>query len=691
MSSLLLPILLIIAGLAVGVFFKSLSKYINIPYTVILFGVGIVFGVLSRYGIFDSTKFLNEGIKEVADLDPDFILYVFLPILIFDAAYEMNLHIFKKTLLNATILAGPGLVICMFLTAALIVAFFVIQPNGTSEWQDWTYALMFGALISATDPVAVVALLQELKTSKRFSTLVDGESLLNDGTGIVCFMLFYSAFVGEKVSMNPFLYFAYVCVGSIVIGYIIAEIVLWFITHVSSEDIIQNSVIIIAAYITFIIAQKAFDISGVIALVAYGHLIAQKGRPHLKPQVNAFMEKFWELLAYIANTLIFIIVGIIIANKVEITVFRLVLLLVMYIGVILIRYIMIYVLYPILRISGYGINFRETIILGWGGLRGALGMTLALMVYSTETIPLEIRSDILFLTAGIITLTLLINATTSKWLLSKLHLVKAESTARNLMHNRVIDNIRQNDQEYIENLKKLQHMQETDWEEVSSHILPPAEPLEENDSVERDTLMEIRIKILDTQRETVNSIYESGIISQLSYSRMLETIDDLYDSEGAVPLDKHSSILSMRSQYWLLAVRNIQKAIHFFPNSDFAVRFYAKKVARIYDVCRGIILTHEASNRLVDNIDESNIISSDYETEILGQVRKEIASTIDRANFLLDKLKENFPRSYNKAVTDKAVRMLLANERDKILDMHHRGVITEEDTVNLLQRLRKRT
>ena len=132
------------------------------------------------------------------------------------------------------------------------------------------------------------------------------------------------------------------------------------------------------------------------------------------------MGSFWELLTYIANTLIFIIVGIVIAEKVDFSWSHCAILLLVYIALNIIRYITIMMLYPIMKRSGYGLNKKESIILTWGGLRGALGMTLALMVSYTPAIPEEIRSQVLFFTAGTVTLTPCIHATTPRWRLNKL-------------------------------------------------------------------------------------------------------------------------------------------------------------------------------------------------------------------------------------------------------------------------------
>ena len=102
----------------------------------------------------------------------------------------MDGHIFKKTLVNSSLLSAPGLVVSMFIVGAIMMC--INYLPGQSVMWNWNYALMFGALISATDPVAVLAIFKEVGVSKRFSTLVDSEAMLNDGTGIVLFILYFN-------------------------------------------------------------------------------------------------------------------------------------------------------------------------------------------------------------------------------------------------------------------------------------------------------------------------------------------------------------------------------------------------------------------------------------------------------------------------------------------------------------------
>ncbi len=422
----LAPLAFVIISLIAGAILKLGLSKINLPYTVGLFVLGLIVGVLNMNGYLEATPIISASITMVCNIDPDLILNIFLPILIFSAAYELDVKVFNKTLLNASLLAVPGFIVAMLLTAAMMMGVAYLAPS-YAGW-SWAFALMFGALISATDPVAVVALLGELGVSKKFSTLVDGESMLNDGTGIVLFTLMIAPFTAsvEAADPSPVISFLVVVFGGLVIGYLMARAFLFYATRrsVKEDMLLQTSVMLLLSYITFILAQDIFKLSGVIALVAFGLAVTYHGDKRLDRRAQNFMKEFMELLAYIANTLIFIIIGVVIAEKVDFVWEDLGVLMVVYLGVNIIRMLMIMLLYPIMSRNGYGLSKQEAVILTWGALRGALGLTLALIVTYTEGIPEDIRRQILLLTAGIVTLTLVINATTIKWLLKKLGLLE---------------------------------------------------------------------------------------------------------------------------------------------------------------------------------------------------------------------------------------------------------------------------
>lgn len=681
-TALLAPLLLTIAGLTVGAIFKSLFQRTRIPYTVGLFAIGLSAGIMNRMGVFHGMPQFSAALDSVANINPDLILYIFLPILIFDAAYELNLHIFKKTLTNATLLAAPGLIICMILTAGVLMAISFFVP-GYEKW-TWASALMFGALISATDPVAVVALLHELKTSKRFSTLVDAESLLNDGTGIVCFMLFYGITVwGRNDELTPILEFCQVVAGGAILGFIAARLVIWFITRVNSEEMIQNSVIILSAYLVFILAQLYLGISGVIALVAFGLTIAYVGKPRLKPQVNIFMGSFWELLTYIANTLIFIIVGIVIAEKVDFSWSHCAILLLVYIALNIIRYITIMMLYPIMKRSGYGLNKKESIILTWGGLRGALGMTLALMVSYTPAIPEEIRSQVLFFTAGTVTLTLCINATTMRWLLNKLGLIYIP-TARTMMENKIQNLLHENSEQYFERLKTREALNGANWEKVSQYVT--ASPsAQEATPMANDVMNEIRLRVLDKEKMFLHQIYDEGIISKTSFMQLSNSLDELYDHDGSYALDTRTSIFNFCNRTFIL------DGMQRIPKIGSWISFYFKeRIGVVHDLGRGFIILQKEDLKLLDDLEGSNMLSGEQKV-VLKTLRAEIQHNLDTMNGILNKLANDFPKAYKHALTQKATRMLLCNERRNIRQLQTDGMLSDKDAEQLYERVDERS
>lgn len=678
----LAPLLLTIGGLIIGAILKSLLKHSRLPYTVGLFTIGIILGVMNRTGVFQSLPELHDAVSSVANINPDLILYLFLPILIFDAAYELNLHIFKKTLANATLLAAPGLIICMLLTGALMMGVATFIP-GFESW-TWAFALMFGALISATDPVAVVALLHELKTSKRFSTLVDAESLLNDGTGIVCFMLFFGAYAAEEAThASPVITFIREVGLSTLLGFLLARIVIWFITRINSEEMVQNSVIILAAYLTFILSQYYLGVSGVIALVAFGLTVTYVGKPRLKPQVNTFMEHFWELLTYIANTLIFILVGVVIAEKVDFSWGALGVLILIYIALNFIRFAMIMLLYPVMKRLGYGLTRRESVILTWGGLRGALAMILAMMVSYTPAIPEDIRSQVLFFTAGIVTLTLCINATTMRALLNRLGLTHVPS-ARTMLAYRIEKSIRENSEKYLEGLKKRDALEGANWHKVESYMTAqPQEPAKNPQN--KAMLPEIRLRVLDKEKAICREIYEEGVISKPVFLRLMNSLDELYDHDGNYPLNVRTSIFKFCQRTDLL---NTLRNIPYLQN--WMTFYFRERITVVYDLGRGFIILQKGSLKLLEDLRASEWVTGEQDS-VLDTLREEINDNINRMSAFINNLADNFPKAYGHALTIKSIRMLLSNERHTVKQLISNGMLSEKDAERILDDIDERT
>lgn len=669
-TELLSPLFFVIISLMTGAIMKFVLRKNTFPYTVGLFCFGILLGVMCRSGVLNDTGILRVSIESVGSISPDLILYIFLPILIFDAAYELDIHIFRKSLLNASILAVPGVIVALLLTAAMIMGMAGFMP-GMEMW-NWQYALMFGALISATDPVAVVALLKELGTSKRFSTLVDTESLLNDGTGIVMFMLFFTAATaGGSTTWGTIpMEFCKVVAGGILLGYAGARLTFWFIHQIKGDLLVQISAVTLATYVTFFIAEGLLHVSGVIALVAFGLTLTYVGKSRLKPEANRFMENFWELAGYIANTLIFILVGVVIAMRVDISWTGLLACVCIYIGINVIRLFVIFLFYPLMKRCGYGLTIRECILLGWGGLRGALGLTLALVVSICPGIPDEIRKQVLFYTAAIVTLTLLLNATTVRRLLNRLGMSCAQS-AKRVIDYKLHEKERKSTLLYFEKLHRREMLAGADWEYLSSFL--PLKRLDMTEPANPDILSAIRIRLLNKEKQLASQLCASGTISIYTLRNLTVSTDILFDHDGQMPLDERKSIAHRF---------NGPLYIRLFRSTPSVRKWIDQRlhswVISAFDLGRGFLIVQKEEYRTLDELTASNTFS-DAERERIQAIFHEIQENISRMEHLTETLREDFPVSFRHALTDKALRMLLCERRRTWTHFADMGLITEKE------------
>lgn len=186
-------------SLVLGIASRHLLRGTRVPYTVALLVLGIGLGSL-EYGTSHGLGKLGAGIRLWANINPVLLLSVFLPALLFESSFAMEVHQIKRCMAQMLLLAGPGVLISTFCLGALLKITFPYNWN-------WNTSLLLGGLLSATDPVAVVALLKELGASKKLNTIIEGESLMNDGTAIVVFQLFYRMVLGQNFNVGDIIKF----------------------------------------------------------------------------------------------------------------------------------------------------------------------------------------------------------------------------------------------------------------------------------------------------------------------------------------------------------------------------------------------------------------------------------------------------------------------------------------------------
>jgi NhaP-type Na+/H+ or K+/H+ antiporter len=371
--------------------FYVLSRHFSfLPQTAVMFLMGtlIGIGVVSRGE--DATDLLSESVLQWVRINGEVLLLVFLPGLVFRDAFSLNVHLFLVSFCQCLILAFPMVLAGTVLTA--LVAFYIF-PFGWS----FNLAMTFGSILAATDPVAVSALLNEVGAPPRLKMHISGESLLNDGSAIVFFTIFSMMFlteldidgVGEAVTFGKGVaMFFQMSLGGMMIG-LVAACGLVFIMHMLShrlnreENAVQVAATVTMAYLTYYIADVA-GTSGVIAVVFLGVGSQALGSPLINdPEM---MDSFWVLVEHLLNTFLFALGGVVWGSIIADVGARdgyfnarewgYLLLLVILVN--LIRTALIFSFYPITSKIGLKSNINEALFASFGGLRGAVGIALAL-------------------------------------------------------------------------------------------------------------------------------------------------------------------------------------------------------------------------------------------------------------------------------------------------------------------------
>jgi monovalent cation:H+ antiporter, CPA1 family len=372
----------------------------GVPYTVALVVVGLAVGWL--------------GLLPVPHLTREMLFVFFLPGLLFEAAFHLDLRAFRQVWRSSVYLAVPGVLITSGVTALLLVLFSRLMPPTLRV--DTGSALIFGAIVAATDPVAVTALFRQLKAPQRLTALVESESLFNDGTGVVLYSLIV-AYATTASSSLPAAAGRFIVIagGGVLLGAAIGLIVSRVI-HRVDEAVIEIGLTVIAAYGSFVLAER-IGVSGVLATVVAGMTCAREGRDlGMSPASRAAVESFWEYAAFALNSIVFLLIGFQVNALRLVPVFGAVL--IAFVAMTAARGLAVLSLFlagPVLREP---IIPRWSVVLSWGGLRGALSIVLALALPDT----LAGRDLIATLTIGVVCLSIVVQGLSMPPLLKALRL-----------------------------------------------------------------------------------------------------------------------------------------------------------------------------------------------------------------------------------------------------------------------------
>ncbi len=394
--------------LAIAAVVAVIAARVKFPYTVAL--------VIAGFG----AAALGELVA--VDISPDLILALLVPPLLFEATLYLPWAKLRADLTPVLLFALAGTFVSTLALGALVTATLGLP---------WAAALAFGALISATDPVAVIAFFKALGAPKRLSVLVEGESLFNDAVAVVAFGLAVDAATSDE----PFsvadgaVEFVVVSAGGLAIGLVLGYLVSTVFLANVDDPLIETSTTLALAYGAFLLAeefgliidQPDFHFSGILAVVAAGLMVGNIGFRNTSPSTRLTLENFWELLTFLVNSGVFLVIGLTISLTTLVAELGAVLIGVL--GVLVLRAGLVYSLsilaerlQPSRRIP---MGFRHVMV--WAGLRGAISLALVLTIteddFSRDTV-----QTVQAMTFGVVLFTLLIQGTTIASLMNRLGL-----------------------------------------------------------------------------------------------------------------------------------------------------------------------------------------------------------------------------------------------------------------------------
>jgi monovalent cation:H+ antiporter, CPA1 family len=494
----LVALLIVAAAVAV------IARRIGAPYTVGLVLVGLVLGLTSWFGDLSFSS--------------DLVFYVFLPVLLFEAAFNLETrHLFGdwRRILALTV---PGVLVAFALTAA---------GMRLAGGVTWAVALLFGALIAATDPVSVLALFRHIGVSERLTSLVDAESLFNDGTAAVVFAIVVAAVVEHRhvTALWAAGDFVWMAAGGLAVGLAVGFAVSALL-RMLDDHLIEITLSTVVAYGSFLLAQR-LHMSGVVACVAAGIVVGNFGRHRgMGPVTRVTMGTVWEYAAFVANSLIFLLIGL----RIDLSGIarHLGLVVIAFVIVVVARAVAIYGYGALSRLSGAVLPLRWQHVLVWGGLRGTVALALVL------SLPPDVagRQTLEVVTFGVVLLSLVGQGLSMPWLARRLGLVGGEEPAEIARRRRALLAgfvVAHEELDRLQEAGELPRAQRADLarsiEDQEAVLLEGIGPLDDEPPEGEQERLTARLGALLAQRRRIEALRHAEVIDPGTAAELVDEID----------------------------------------------------------------------------------------------------------------------------------------------------------------------
>jgi len=555
-----------------------ITRRLRVPYTVGLVLIGLGISLITHSEMLNVQPNLIEWVDiTIQTITPEFILGLLVTPLIFEAAFHLNWSDLRNDLLLILTFAIPGVA----LTTLLVGGIVYYGENIAGFYLPISVALLFGAMMAATDPVSVVALFRDLGVPKRLQALLEGESLFNDGTSIVVFGLVFSiatASAGALQSSDNNLIvqfiadFLRVVGGGLLIGFILGWLVSKFISSFD-DHLIETTLTIVLAFGAYLIAEE-LHVSGVLAVVMAGLVNGNIGPRGMSPTTHIQVINFWEFSAFISNSIIFLLIGL----EIDPTklIIRLPSIILAILAVLMARVVIVYGFSWL----GREIPIKWKHVLFWGGLRGAISLVLALSLPKNVPWSTEIQS----MAFAVVLFTILVQGFTMRPLIRHFRLIQRSEMREEYERRHARAVAARAAYDHLQIMYQEGLFSDHTWELLSplfsEHSKKLADAVKEviliDPSVEAEELDTARREALSAQRSALIGLLSGGVISEEIFSQLSQAIDiQLAKSQESwismVKEKLYSPILITHLMAVVIQIQDVENAISALDNIDLPV------------------------------------------------------------------------------------------------------------------------
>ena len=682
----------------------ELKKVIKLPPSPLLLVMGILLRTIGQY-----IGELGPTVTLLDNLDPNLILLAIMPALIFEAALSTDWYTFKRELGQIIPMATTVVLLSSFLTAVTII--YILDYNF-----KWAEAMLIGVILNATDHVAVVAQLKEIAADKRFETLIEGETLLNEATVFVLFSVFLESIKTSADAQSGIVLFLRLSLGGFGLGLGFALAMGYFIERIVNDAMQETNLTLVTAYLLFFVADGTHvEVSGALAVVTYGLYMSAYGKTLISPTVEKGLHGFWNIIATNMESIVFIIggmlLGMIVSTGKGIESKDISMVFALFVLLHFIRGFSIFVHYPILKHFGYGITAKEAIVMTIAGLKGVIATALALMAYIDalpEATP-HFQIVLLFFTLVISALTIVVDNFLIKFAVKKFGMENLTEVQENMLVG-VTTAILQHTQKKIDHLRADKDFNLVKWDEVlklagpkrlliqimkntkvGSKLLKKHPHDEPNDLLKRYSKkfnLTTSVLTVETRRRfytTLKGIYwhefESGQCLGFTSLVLINSCNRALDNESRIMADWELLEKELFDERWMKFYEKLSKIP--LVGRMFKKHLYSK-IITTYDAASTFIKAHDETEELMDQME------IDVDEIIFHEVMKESHAQAEKCKeFVRNNITDSYPEVIAEVQSKMASHTLLIAQRKLINKIYHQGVIKELEYEHLIEAIDK--